>query len=312
MLIKHLCRKERRYKISSTLPFVRKYGPSTRQVLHCADPIDPVNSINSIDWEIKDAVENICKPPLDILVATGGGYLPRREASNLIFIRRPQREMEFEEVISFIPTPHLIGIFENQYCNVANKHSLWLFCELSSHAYTRTAAGWAHEKAVHEHLGMGGTALTISKGNHHEAMQPSTRILPGTLGGLKQADVYDSFYWMPSASNLEGVDSVLGTEDGRVYTIQATIMTHHKDPMEGINKVWDSFLPEVRTRRTWHFVVIADTELTADTCVERFSKELHRFKLGDQKSVKVWGCVLGPPSPFERAIMRRLVSSFNL
>jgi len=59
-------------------------------------------------------------------------------------------------------------------------------------------------------------------------------MLPGILDGLKQTNASDSFYWMPTGSNFQGVDSVLGTSDG-------ITAGDHKDPMEGIRKVWDHF-----------------------------------------------------------------------
>ena len=112
----------------------------------------------------------------------------------------------------------------NQYC-------FDLFFTLGSHALTRTGAGWAHEMAMHNRLGLGGMALVIFGSDGESTMQPSNCILPGTLGGLRQVGLKDSFYWMPSSSNFKGVDSVLGTLDGQVYTLQATIAAdrmHHR------------------------------------------------------------------------------------
>lgn len=120
----------------------------------------------------------------------------------------------------------------------------------------------------------------------------STRRLPGTLGGLKKAGVSDPFYWIPFVTSVEGVDSVLGTPDGHVYTIQGTIAGDHKDPAKAINKVWGSFLPEVRTERTWHYVIVTDTKQAGARYVERFSRELSTLKLGKDLPVQVWGCTL--------------------
>ena len=289
-----LYRKELGHNPSSTLSFVRKYGPSTRQVIRSMEDgkshIDPTDSI---EREVKDAVETLCRNPSTILVPSGAGSMPRSEGSSVIFVRRPMGDTAFDKVISFIPTLYLLDIFESHCCEVAIKDSLQLFCALSSHALTRTAAGWAHEKSMHRRLGMGGAALRIFQDIHHSTMQPSTRVLPGTLGGLKQAGVSDSFYWMPSVANFQGVDSVLGTPDGQVYTIQATIANDHKDPMKGIQKVWNSFIPEVRTGRTWHYVIVADTKQGATIYMEKFSTKLSSFKLGNTRaSVQVWGCVL--------------------
>ena len=124
-------------------------------------------------------------------------------------------------------------------------------------------------------------------------MESSIHILPGTLGGLKQAGVSDSFYWMPSVANFEGVDSVLGTPDGNIYAIQATIANDLKDPMNGIQKVWNSCTPDVRTGRTWHYVVITDSKPAAEAYVEKFSDTLHEFTLGrGHGPMQIWGCVL--------------------
>ena len=185
-------------------------------------------------------------------------------------------------------------MFEAHCCNVANQHSLQLFCALSSHALTRTAAGWAHEKAMHTRMGTAGTALAIFANGSQSTMQPSALILPGTLGSLNGVECLESFYWMPSSSNFEGVDSVLGTPDGGVYTIQATIASDHKDPKEGIRKVWESFNADVRAQRTWHYVVVADTQQAAASYAEMYSNSFNNFTLGINRhtNVQVWGCVL--------------------
>jgi len=122
-------------------------------------------------------------------------------------------------------------------------------------------------------------------------MQPSTSILPGTIGGLKQAGVGQSFYWMPAASNFVGVDSVLGTLDKRIYSIQATTAECHKDPIKGIEKVWAACTPKVRAECSWHYVVVTRTTEDAEKYVKEFSEKLHDFQLG-QRPVAVWGCVI--------------------
>jgi hypothetical protein len=100
---------------------------------------------------------------------------------------------------------------EERRCQLANKDVLDLCYRLSTHALTRTAAGWAHEQRMHNHLGTGRAAPRIFQGNIESTMQSSTRMLPGILDGLKQTGVFDSFYWMPTVSNFQGVDSILGT-----------------------------------------------------------------------------------------------------
>ena len=145
---------------------------------------------------------------------------------------------------------------------------------------------------MHIRLGTAGTALTIFGDGGQSTMQPSALILPGTLGGLSGVEPRDSFYWIPSSSNFEGVDSVLGTLDGGVYTIQATIAADHKHPKEGIKKVWEAFSADIRDQRTWHYVVVADTQQAAASYVEMYSKSLSTFTLGvNHRTIQVWGCV---------------------
>ena len=57
--------------------------------------------------------------------------------------------------------------------------------------------------------------------------------------------VNNSFYWIPSAGNFPGINSVLGDEEGNVFTIQATITDDHKSPKDGIKKVWGQLHLEV-------------------------------------------------------------------
>jgi hypothetical protein len=244
-----------------------------------------------MDMEIRGAIEGFTSTPTSILVSADEGMLPQSQGSNIIFVSPPGGGIVFKKMTCFIPTPYLRDIFESQLCKVANQECLQLFCALSSHALTRSAAGWAHEKLMHQCLGAKGAPLDIFQGNQRSTMQRSTNIIPGTLGALKQIQALDSFYWMPSGVNFEGIDSVLGTSDGQVYTIQATIAATHNDPIEGIKTVWRSFDAGVRTQRTWHFVVVTETKALANMYVDRFLTEFNKFKLGN-KSVQVWGCVL--------------------
>ena len=121
-------------------------------------------------------------------------------------------------------------------------------------------------------------------------MRASTNILPGTLGGLKSARDSD-FYWIPSVVTFPGVDSVLGDSNGNLFTFQATIADDHRSPEAGIKKVWAELLPEVRTRRVWHYVAVTKTEAEAETWA-RFSTLLKSFTLGSGTSVRVCGGVL--------------------
>ena len=269
---------------------MRKYGPSTRQAIRCVVRTGSTNPTDALDKDIQKAVETLCASPMTVLGSMG---LPRSEGSSVIFVRRPLGAIAFSDVISFVPTMHLRHRFENHCCKVANQHSLRLFCALSSHALTRTAAGWLHEKAMHTRLGTAGKALSIFGNGGKSTIQPSTVILPGTLGGLSRVEPHDSFYWMPSSSNFEGIDSVLGAPDEGVYTIQAIIATDHTDPTEGIRNVWNALSANVRDQRIWHYVVVTDTQRAAEFYMTSYSKKLSTFTLGaNRHTIQVWGCVL--------------------
>jgi hypothetical protein len=240
-----------------------------------------------IEAEVNDAVVKICEKASTIINrARSFDIMPHSDGSSVIFLRPVEGKSQH-----FIPTPHLRALFEEQRITLANEQSLKLFFVLSLHASTRTAAGWAHERLMHERLLLGGEALSIFQGTLTKPIQSATRFLPGTLASLKLPGPKDPFYWIPSVVNFPGIDSVLGDADGHVYTIQATIANQHKGPKQGIQKVWDQFRPDVRRSRTWHFVVVTNSTAAAEEYVERFRKELRVFKLG-QATVQVWACVL--------------------
>ncbi len=289
-------RKPPSYDPSLTLSLVRKWGPSTRNILRSMES-DARGTVDRIENEARSAAGRICRNPT-ALFQESDQHLPQSEGSSVIFLRRtPGSSVDKDLGKTFIPTPHLLAILEEQRQTRSNKESLDLFYALSSHALTRTAAGWALEKSMHERLCMGGADLSIfqgpTEGPTEKHMRPSTRFLPGTLAGLKSAGDNDSFYWIPSVANFPGVDSVLGDTDGHVYTIQATIANTHTSPEPGIKKVWEQFRPEVRTSRIWHFVVITDSKQVADAYVEEFSRKLRNFTLGEARAhVQVWACVL--------------------
>ncbi len=268
---------------------MRKWGPSTRNIIRSIDCASN-EQFDPIAGEVEVAQRNIPGKGshLDLLSESWG--------SCVVFCRRRLRDgekVQWEAKQNFIPTPHLIDTLEELRQRLTNQQCLELFFALSTHALTRSAAGWVHEKSMHSRLTSGGYALSIFQGTTQKEMKPSSRLLPGTLTGLKQVGFTDSFYWMPSVANFDGVNGVLGDEDGNVYTVQATIATEHKGPEKGIKKVWDKVHPAVRTRRTWHYVIVTDNKQAADAYVKEWSKKLLNFKLGLATHVQVWGCVLG-------------------
>jgi len=287
LLTRRLYRKELGLDPSSTLSLVRKWGPSTRNIIRSIKRA-LLKQPDPIAEEVETALRNLPSQGFFLSI------LNDSSVSCVVFCRplRGDKGVQWGAKHHFIPTPHLIEVLRKAY---TIQQSLDLFFALSSRALR---AGFVHENSMHSRLTSGGYALSIFQGTTEnpitqKEMKPSSRLLPGTLTALKQADVTDSFYWMPSVANFDGVDGVLGDEDGNVYTVQATIATEHKGPEKGIKKVWDKVHPDVRTGRTWHYVIVTDNRQAADAYVKEWSKKLRNFKLGLATHVQVWGCVLG-------------------
>ena len=135
-----------------------------------------------------------------------------------------------------------------------------------------STAGGLHENSMHECLSGGQGTLEVFQGLNSARMnmKASTNILPGMLGGLKSARDSNRY----------------------LFTFQATIADDHTSPEAGIKKVWAELLPEVRTRRVWHYVVVTKTKAQAETYRVRFSTLLKSFTLGSGTSVQVCGGVL--------------------
>jgi len=171
------------------------------------------------------AASALCSANLWNILGKEKHSLPISTCSPLVFIRRAKGLNVCDRCI---PTPHLVSIFEESQLNLQNIDSMKLFQALSSHSFTRTAAGWIYEIQVHKYLSGNHTALKLFRGVTEGSLRPSTRLLPGTLTGLGDSGVDDSFYWVPSTSNFPGIDSVLGDEGGNLYAIQVTIAEHLK------------------------------------------------------------------------------------
>jgi len=133
-------KKELLYDPSSTLSLVRQWGPSTRNILRsmeCAarglnDPIQEV---------AEEAARLICTNVSDILKRSEGIRMAKSEGSSVIFLRRtPGSDVQLDKGRTFIPTSHLLTIFEGQRKNKSNEESLKLFYALSFHSLTRTTA----------------------------------------------------------------------------------------------------------------------------------------------------------------------------
>ena len=293
LLTERLHSKEKGHDPSSTLSLVRKWGPSTRNILRSINSrsrnrkiIDPIAA------EAQGAAFELSENPSGITVASHGLFLPAAEGPTVVFLRRKvgSESLGSDACSHFIPTPALIDIFEDAHQSMQNENALKLFSALSWHSLTRTAAGWLHEVAVHKHLSRGNPPLAISPATGPSSeILPSSRLLQGTLQGLGEAKHDDSFYWIPSVVNFPGVDSVLGQSDGELFVIQATIARDHKSPEEGIKKVWGALNNDARTRRRWHFVIVTDASGVPRQLMGKLSKDVRGLELG--VPIRVWSCV---------------------
>jgi len=216
--------------------------------------------------------------------------MPTGETSSLVFVGRAKPE-ELGSSKGYIPTDHLIEIFEEHRSKLEIDKSLDLFSMLSSHSLTRTSAGWGFEMYMHKHLSTRGAELLIFQSSAKRSIRASNYLPCGTLAGLGRADVSKSFYWIPSVANFQGIDSVLGDTNGQIYTLQATIAPHHTSPIDGIGKAWKQFPSAVQKQCTWHYVVVTNTQQAAESYVKEVSQSLAGFVLGG-KPVQVWGCAL--------------------
>jgi hypothetical protein len=288
-----ICRKELGFDPASTLPLIRRWGPSLRTVSRIIEcPREDAEFVTAA----RAAAMRFLVPEL-MQVPT----IPHDIGDTLLFLR-PQRlfrddgTIEHSRGVSYIPTQHLGEILDVARSDVSKERSLEVFCTLSSHALTRTRADWMHEKDMHYHLSLGREALPISLHDKQQMqLEPATLLLAGTTGGIKNAPVRHSFYWIPSAVNLPGIDGVLGDISCNIYALQATIAGSHGNPKDGLSKLWTALAPEIRQSFTWHFVVVGNKQADVDLLVTRFSHDLAGFTLGHDHprvQVKVGGCVL--------------------
>jgi hypothetical protein len=115
------------YDPSLTLSLVRKWGPSTRNIIRsmecAADGLD-----DTIEEEAETAAIHICNNPTTIYQQSLGIRMPQSEGSSVIFLRRtPGGIVKSDRGKTFIPTPHLLAILEEQRQTKSNKESLELF-----------------------------------------------------------------------------------------------------------------------------------------------------------------------------------------
>ena len=128
LLTKRLHRKEQGHDPSSTLYLVRKWGPLTRNIIRCIDYIaeedfDPVKA------EANRAAAKVCENYLEVLLGNEKDSLPRSEGSTIVYVRRGAESRGFVVLDRFIPTPHLIDIFDrNHQRRQTMIHSNYFLC----------------------------------------------------------------------------------------------------------------------------------------------------------------------------------------
>jgi hypothetical protein len=291
--------KELKFPPASALPIVNVWGPSIRTVLTIREGGAPAST--ELEKDVRTAANKICQEGFFSLSKPGW---PESLASSILFVR-PHRPNGFDDIGSsrvhtlLIPTRFLDGIFEAARSQASNNISLQLFQAFSKHSLTRVAAGWSHEIIVHCCLCSKKKPFQIFQADGTlDTISPSTILLPGTFSGLRGVEPDTPFYWIPSAINLPGVDSVLGDSQGNIYAVHATIAIDHSSPLEGLKLVWNTVGGSLRTKGVWHFLIASDNKSTAKAHVTKYSNELKDKLFGSQKvCMKVWGCVITPSSP---------------
>ena len=111
--------KQRLYDPSSTLSLVRKWGPSTRNILRSMR-YAALGDVNPIEMEAESAAIRICNNPLVTLekLSTRTSHI---DVFSVIFLRRAANvSVQLDEGQTFIPTPHLQAIFEKERLDRSN------------------------------------------------------------------------------------------------------------------------------------------------------------------------------------------------
>ncbi|KAJ7211279.1 hypothetical protein GGX14DRAFT_624105 [Mycena pura] len=298
-------------KLDATLvgPLVRKWGPSTRNIITLLEYRRDEEMKGDLERRLLSDVEAAARAVLasperlsTMLVDTNARALSST-GSAAVFVRPFRSEGRRWPSSSqvFIPTEYLAGIVGNQGTQLANADALKLFAALSTHSFTRSPAGWKFKMDMHHLLCGGGAAIIIEKFSdlgeiigEKMDMTPATKLLPGTLDSLASASSSDAFYWLPSVTNFPGIDGVLAHGDGNVFAVQSTLSTEHVCPADGLKKAW-KHMAWARDAHSWHFVAVANTTATARNLGRSVAKDLEMFTLGRLKTkVDVWSCSLAP------------------
>jgi len=111
------------YHPSSTLALVRKWGPSTRNILRSME-YTASGDVDPIEEETKTAAIAIWNNPR-LILGTSIDLVPQSEGSSLVFLRRARNgSVTLGEGKRFIPTPYLRALFEAQRPAMENNESL--------------------------------------------------------------------------------------------------------------------------------------------------------------------------------------------
>jgi hypothetical protein len=116
------------YNPASTVSLVRKWGPSTRNILRSMEyTANRKGPPDKIENDAKKAAAHICNNAL-AMVEGSIDLMEESEGSSLIFLRpTPKGIFASEEGKRFIPTPYLRALFEEKRRGMKNNQSLQLF-----------------------------------------------------------------------------------------------------------------------------------------------------------------------------------------
>jgi hypothetical protein len=104
------------YDPSSTLSLVRKWGSSTRNIVRSME-YAALGVCDPIENDALSAARDICNDPTAISeIGTETTTMPRSKGSSVLFLRRTlNASVSSGRGKTFIPTPHLLAIFQEQY-----------------------------------------------------------------------------------------------------------------------------------------------------------------------------------------------------
>jgi hypothetical protein len=116
------------YDPSSTLSLVRKWGPSTRNIIRSMK-FAALELHDPIEQDAERAVTHICNNRSGIFEESLGISMPQSEDSSVIFLRRTSSDgnVKSGRGKTFIPTPHLLAMFEKRRRKMSNEESLELY-----------------------------------------------------------------------------------------------------------------------------------------------------------------------------------------